>query len=139
MSTIFHFILHQMIALKELWKLLFISSKSSFLSWDIQIFVFLSTSLFSLVIHCFRGWSRTNLKVYDVTNCLNKNLTLLVWFLEKEKKHDIETLYTDRVLNKEHFYGKNHSENMHQQVVIDPFLILVNKQKQQLHVRNFII
>ena len=24
--------------------------------------------------HCFRGWSEINLKVYDVINCLNKNL-----------------------------------------------------------------
>ena len=30
----------------------------------------------------------------------------LVWYLEKEKSYDIETLSIDRVLNKEHFYGK---------------------------------
>ena len=30
----------------------------------------------------------------------------LVSYLGKEKSYDIETLSTDRVLNKEHFYGK---------------------------------
>ena len=33
-------------------------------------------------------------------------MTHFVWYLEKEKWYDIETLLTDRVLNKEHFYGK---------------------------------
>ena len=40
-------------------------------------------------------------------NCPNKNLiTHFVSYLEKEKRYDIETLSIDRVLNKEHFYGK---------------------------------
>ena len=40
-------------------------------------------------------------------NCLNKILiTHFVWYLEKEKRYDIETLSIDRVLNKEYFYGK---------------------------------
>ena len=51
--------------------------------------------------------SSKNLKIYDVINCLNKNLiTRFVWHLEKEIRYDIETLSTDRELNKEHFYGK---------------------------------
>ena len=29
-----------------------------------------------------------------------------VWYLEKEKRYDIETLSIDRVLNKEHFMDK---------------------------------
>ena len=33
-------------------------------------------------------------------------ITNFVWYLEKEKRYDIETLSIDRVLNKEHFYGK---------------------------------
>ena len=38
-------------------------------------------------------------------NCLKKTLTIhFVLYLEKEKRHDIETLSIDRVLNKEHFY-----------------------------------
>ena len=46
-------------------------------------------------------------KVYDVINCLNKNLiTHFVWYLEKEKRYEIETLSIYRVLNKEYFYGK---------------------------------
>ena len=50
--------------------------KSSFCSQDIPIFLFLSSPLFlpSSRSHCFRGWSKINLKVYDVINCLNKNL-----------------------------------------------------------------
>ena len=42
----------------------------------------------------------------------------------------------DRVLNKEHFCGKNHAENVHQNVVPDPYLILVTNPKQPLHARN---
>ena len=43
-------------------------------------------------------------KVYDVINCLNKNLiTYFVQYLEKEKRYDTETFSIDRVLNKKHF------------------------------------
>ena len=43
-----------------------------------------------------------NLAVYDVINCLNKNLiTHFVLELEKEKRYDTETLSIDKVLNKE--------------------------------------
>ena len=64
--------------------------KSSFRSRDIQIFVFPSTPLFLPVGLCIRGWSKINLKFYDVIVCLNKNLiTHFVWHLEKEKTHDI--------------------------------------------------
>ena len=81
--------------------------KSSFHTQDIKIFVFSSSPLFFPVSHCLRGWSRKNLKIYDVINCLNKNLiTHFVWYLEKEIRCDIETLSIDRELNKEHFYGK---------------------------------
>ena len=81
--------------------------KSSFCSRDIQIFLFLSSPLFLPVSHCFRGWSKINLKVYDIINCLNKKLiTYFVWYLGKEKRYDTETLSINRVLNKEHFYGK---------------------------------
>ena len=101
------FISHQMIALQKLKNIFLFHLKNSFRSRDIQIFVFLSSPLFLPVCHCFRGWSKINLKVYDVTNCLNKNLiTHFVWYLEKEKRYDNETLSTDRVLNKENFYWK---------------------------------
>ena len=81
--------------------------KSSFRSWDIQLFVFSSSLLLFPVSHCFRGWSKKNLKVYDIVSCLNKNLiTHFVWYLEKEIRYDIESLSIDRVLDKEHFYGK---------------------------------
>ena len=97
-AAIFHqiFIFDHMIALQKLWKMLLFHLKSSFHSQDIQFFVFLSFPLFLPVGHCFRGWSKINLKVYDVINCLNKNLiTYFVWYLEKEIRCDIETLAID--------------------------------------------
>ena len=62
-------------------KKFFISSKKLFSFWDIQIFVFTSSPLFLPVSHCFRVWSKMNLKVYGIIiNCLNKNLiTHFVW------------------------------------------------------------
>ena len=101
------FISNQMIALQNYEKCFLFHLKSSFRSQDIQIFVFPSSPLFLPVSHCFRGWSKINLKVYDIINCLNKNLIIhFVWYLEKEKRYNIETLSIDRVLNEEHFYGK---------------------------------
>ena len=80
--------------------------KISFRSQDIQIFVF-SSSHFFPVSQCLRGWSKKNLQIHDVINCLNKNLiTYFAWHLEKEIGCDIETLSIDKELNKEHFYGK---------------------------------
>ena len=90
------------ITLQKLWKMFFISSKKLFS---------LSSSLFLPVNHCFRGWSKINLKVYGIINCLNKNLiTHFVWYLGKEKSYDVETLSIDRVLNKENFFWKIRQE-----------------------------
>ena len=98
-SAIFHF--SQLIALKQLRKMRFIYLKSYFGYWDIQFFVFLSFPLFFLVDHCFSGWSKINLKFYDVFNCLNKNfITHFVWYLEKEKMYVIETLSIEWVYKK---------------------------------------
>ena len=73
----------------------------------LEIFKFLYSHLPLLsVSHCFWAWSKISLEVYDVINCLNKNLIYFVWYLEKEK-FDIKTLSIDRVLNKKHFYGKS--------------------------------
>ena len=81
--------------------------KSSFCSRDIKIFIFPSSPLFHPVSHCFRVWSKINLKVYDVISCLNKDLVLhFIWYLEKEGRYKKETLSIDRVLNMEHFYRK---------------------------------
>ena len=71
------------------------------------MFVPQSSPLFLPISHCFRAWSKINLKVYDVIICRNKNLTHFVWYLEKEKRYDIETLSIDRVFNKEHFIEKS--------------------------------
>ena len=38
----------------------------------------------------------------------------------------------DRDINKEHFYGKNHAENVHEMLAPDLFLILLNNPKQPL-------
>ena len=86
-------------------KLFSFSRHSSF-----SIFVFPSfCPCQPLLQRLIQDWYKvdTNLIVYDVINCLNKNIiTHFVWYLEKEKRYDIETLSIDRVLNKEHFYGK---------------------------------
>ena len=42
----------------------------------------------------------------------------------------------NRVLIKEHFYGKKHVENVYQSLVPETFLILLNSPKQPMHVRN---
>ena len=110
--------------------------KSYFCPGDVKIFVFSSSPLFLTVIHCFRGWSKKNFKVYDVINCLSKDLkTHFVWYLEKEIRCDTQTLSIIRVSNKEQFYGKV-IQNVDQKLVLDPFLILLYKLKQPLHARN---
>ena len=70
-------------------------------------FLYFSFSFFFSISHWFRGWSKINFKVYDTINCLNRNsITHFVWYLEKEKRYDIETLSIDGVSDKEHFYRK---------------------------------
>ena len=101
------------------------------------MFVFLSSPLFSLSAIALEGDWRKILKVYDLIICLNKNLiTCFVWYIQKELRCDIETLAIGRVLNTEHFYGKNHAENVHQKLASDPFLILPKNPKQTLHAGN---
>ena len=74
--------------------MLFIPSKKPFSLSRYSNFAFLSSP------HDF--------PVDDVINCLNKNLiTHFVWYPEKEKRYDTETLSVDKVLNKEHLYGKS--------------------------------
>ena len=80
--------------------MLFISPKKLLFSFSryshfcISIFL----SLFSMGL-CFMGWLKINLKVYDIINCLNKNLvTQFVWYPENGKMYDTESSPTDRVL-----------------------------------------
>ena len=100
----------------------------------LEIFVFPSSPLFLPVDHCFSWWSKINLKVYDVINCLNKNfITRFDWYLEKEKRHDIETLFIVRVLNKDYFYGKIVQTICTKSYSQIPCFILANNSK---HTRN---
>ena len=77
--------------------------------FEIFKFLYIPLLLFFPVNHWLRGWLNINLKVYDVSNCLNKNtlITHFVLYIEKEKRYDIEPLSIDRVLSKKHFDGKN--------------------------------
>ena len=122
-STIFKqiFIFHQMIALQKLWKMFFISSKklflfSRYLNFCISIFPF-----FFPVSHCFRAWSKINLKFYDIINCLNKNF--LFDILRRKKG------MTFKLCPLIEYILKNHAENVHQKIVPDHFSILVNNPK----------
>ena len=56
--------------------------------------------------------------------------------LNRKKGIIIETMTIDRVLNKNHFLWKNHAENVHQKLVPDSILILINNPKQPLHAKN---
>ena len=59
--------------------------KSSFCSRDIQIFS-TSPQIFPLS-HWLREWFKINLKVYDVSICLNKNLITHLFDISRRKKH----------------------------------------------------
>ena len=81
-------------------KKFFISSKRLFSFLRYSNFCISVFPSFLPVSHCFRGWFKKNLKVYDVINCLNKNLiTRFPWYLEKEIRCDIEILSIGEVLN----------------------------------------
>ena len=115
----------------------FISSKKPFLFSKYSDFCISVFPSFSPVSHSFRGWSKINLKVYDIINCLNKILiTYFVWYLGKEKRYDIEPLSIDRVLNKQHFY-----EMLCRKCAPKPsprtLFNFVNNLKQPLHARNY--
>ena len=117
--------------LQKLWKMFFISSRKLFSFWRYSYFLFSHSPLFLSVSHCLRAWSKINLKVYDVINCLKKN-SIFVWYLEKEKRYHIETLAIDTGT----FLWKNHAGNVHQTLLPDSFFILVNNSKQPLHAWN---
>ena len=55
-------------------KIVFISSKNLLLFSRYSHFCIFVFPVFLLVSHCFRSWSKK--KVYDFSNCLNKNLIL---------------------------------------------------------------
>ena len=108
-SVIFYqiFIFHQIMVLQKLWNMFFYFIKKALFVLEIFKFLYFLLPLFFPVNHCLRGWSKKSLKIYDVINCLKKNLiTYFVWYLEREIRCDIEVLSINRELNKEHFYVK---------------------------------
>ena len=76
-ACVYYLFFQQMIAFKKYEKCFLFYLKCSFRSQDIQIFVFPFPPLLLPVGHCFSGWLKINLKVYDLLNCLNKNLITL--------------------------------------------------------------
>ena len=118
--------------------MLFILSKKLFSFPRYSSFFYVCLPFFfPLSIITLENNRRWIIKVYDVINCLNKNLvTYFVWYLEKKKRYDLENLSIDRVLNKEHFYGKIMHKKEHPKLVPEPFIILVNNPKQLIHSRN---
>ena len=113
-----------MIVLQKLWK----------------NFLFPSSPLFLSVSHCFRAWSKINLKVHNIINCLNKNLVIhLAWYVEKEEMYSIETLSIDRVtLWKKmwNIFMVKSCSKCAPKVSPWPLFVLVNNLKQSLHARN---
>ena len=120
MKNVFHFI----------WKALFVLKIFKFLHFCLPVF-------FSLSAIALEVDPRKIYKAYDVINCFNKNLiTHFVWYLEKKRRCDIETLSIDRELNKEKFYGKIMQKMYTKSYPPDPLLILLNNPKQPLHARK---
>ena len=61
---------------------------------------------------------------------MTSSIVYFVWYLEKGKRYETETLsVVDRVLNK-------HPDKKSCRNVLDPFLILVNNPEEPLHARN---
>ena len=126
------FIFYQMVALQ---KLCFYFIQKALLVLRYSDFLFWPSPLFFHVSHCFRGWSKKNLKVYVVINCLNNNLiTHFVWYLEKEITCDIGTLSIVREI-RNIFMNKSHKK-WNQKLGPDPILILLNNPKQPFHARS---
>ena len=110
--------------------------KCSFHCQDIQIFVFASSPLFFPVSHWLRGWWKINSKVYGVSNCLKKNLQHILFDILRRKKDITLNFANWKSIKSGTFLCKNDAENMHQKLVLDPFLVLVNNPKQPLYGRN---
>ena len=120
-------------------KNVFLFNLKSFFSFSRYLIFCISIFLsFVPVSHCLGGWSKINLKVYDVINCLNKNLiTHFAWYLGIEESYDIETFSIDKVLNKKHFNGKIMQKICVKDYSQTFFLLLLNIPKWPLHARNY--
>ena len=83
--------------------------------FDLQIikfFYFRPSLLFLPVGHCFRGWLKINLKVYDTINCLNKNSVSFCLISWEGKKVSHRNFIHRGSIKKRTFLWKNHAENM---------------------------
>ena len=82
---------HQMRVLQKLWEMLFIPSKK-----------FISSLRYSnFCISVLPSFSPSRALLYDVINCLNKNLiTHFISYLEKKKRYGIEVLWSNIFMEK---------------------------------------
>ena len=103
MSASFYqiFIFNQIIALQKLWKIFFISSKKlfSFSRYSNSCISVLPS--FLLVSHCFRDWSKINLKILKVTKQVQKKYYLLpdqVWWCNIKQFLSYFKKYTSRFM-----------------------------------------
>ena len=136
-SPIFPF-LNKMIALKELWKMLLkiivrkLFSISRYSSFCISLF--LSFSSCQPLLEKMIQYKPEGLWCHQLAKQEFRNI---IWYLEEEQWSDFEIWSIDRVLNKEHFYGKRcwkcAPKARHR-----PFSILVNSPELPLHARNFL-
>ena len=109
-DSAFFLFLHQTIALKKLWKMIFLSSEKLFSVPQYSVFcIFLFPSSVS---HCWRRWLKKGVHVYVIISWLNKKLKTFAWYLEKESRSDFETSSVYWVLNEEYFTRKECMRNM---------------------------
>ena len=93
--------------------------------------------------HCFIGWSKINLKVYGIINCLNKNLMTHCWYpvwyldnmfdiLRRKKGMALKLCQLIESWIRNIFTEKS-SRICVWKLVPDPFLMLINNLKHPLH------
>ena len=108
---------------------------------DIHVFALSSSSLFSPVGHCwiYRRWLKINPKVCDVIMYTNWNLKTEMFTILRIKEGFILKLdpLTEGIM-----WGKLswkiYTENMHQKLVPDHYLILVNSLKYSYCIQEYL-
>ena len=77
---------------------------------------------------------KINLKVYDIINCLNKNL--MTHFDRNMRRKKGMRLKLCPLIEYRNVFMDKSCRKCAPKVVPDPFLIMVNNSKQPLHARN---